>query len=125
MLTGGLKKAACFIVQKFEAFLSVRWSLFYRELRSKDTVMQLFNEIQQFRTGAGADKRATGLATGFCQLRMSAAQAPSKYAKTGVRFGSTGSSHGIPPNLEGIMTQNVTIRNEINNRGEGNGLIPA
>ena len=87
--------------------------------------MQLFNKVQQFRPRAGAYKRAAGIATGFRKLRMSAAQAPSKYAKTGVRFGSTGSSHGIPPNLEGIMTQNVTIRNEIYNRGEGNGLIPA
>jgi hypothetical protein len=33
-----------------------RWSLFHRELGAKNAVMQLFNEIQQFRTGAGADK---------------------------------------------------------------------
>jgi hypothetical protein len=56
---------------------------------------------------------------------MFAAQAPSKYAKTGVLFGSTGSSHGIPPNLERIMTQDFTIRNEIYNGGEGKGLISA
>ena len=49
---------------------------------------------------------------------MPAAQAPSKYAETRVWFGSTGSSHGIPPNLGGIMTQNATIKKGIYGRGE-------
>jgi hypothetical protein len=83
--------------------------------------MQLLYEIQQFWACAGADKGATGPATGFRKLRMLAAQATSKHTKIWGRFGSTGSSHGIPPNLEGIMTQNVTIGNEIYDRG---GLLP-
>jgi hypothetical protein len=32
---------------------------------------------------------------------MLAAQTPSKHTKITARFGSTGSSHGIPPNLGG------------------------
>lgn len=43
---------------------------------------------------------------------MLAGEATSKHTEIMSRFGSTGSSHGIPPNLEGIMTQNVTIGNE-------------
>lgn len=66
--------------------------------------MQLFNEIQQFWARAGADKRTAGLTTGLSQLRMLTGEATSKHTKIMVRFGSTGSSHGIPPNLEGIMT---------------------
>jgi hypothetical protein len=33
-----------------------RWRFFPAQLGTKNAVMQLFNEIQQFRTGAGADK---------------------------------------------------------------------
>jgi hypothetical protein len=40
-----------------------------------------------------------------------AAEATSKYPIITGRFGSTGSVHGIPPNLEGIMTQIAEIRN--------------
>jgi hypothetical protein len=40
-----------------------------------------------------------------------ATEATSKYTIIARRFGSTGSVHGIPPNLVGIMTQKGTIRN--------------
>jgi hypothetical protein len=33
-----------------------RWRWLPRELGAKNAVMQLFNEIQQFRMGAGANK---------------------------------------------------------------------
>jgi hypothetical protein len=81
--------------------------------------MQFLYEIQQFWACAGTNKRAAGPATGFRKLRMFAAEASSKRTKITGRFGSTGSSHGIPPNLKGIMTQNVTIRNEICCPGDG------
>jgi hypothetical protein len=102
-----------------------RCRFFPGQLGTKNAIMQLFYQIQQFRACAGADKRTAGPATGFRKPRMSTAKASSKCSKITRRFGSTGSSHGIPPNLEGIMTQKVTIRNEINSRGEDDGRIPA
>jgi hypothetical protein len=79
-----------------------------------DAEVEIFDKIQQFRARTGTDKGTAGIARRFHEPRMPAAETTPKHAIVARRFGSTGSSHGIPPNLEGIMTQKTEI---------GNGLI--
>ena len=76
--------------------------------------MELLNEVQQFGTHAGSHKRTAVLASRFCQSGILAIEAPSKYPIIAGRFGSTGSFHGIPPKFGGMMTQNDTEGQDLN-----------
>ena len=71
-----------------------------RELALHDAEMELLNEVQQFGAHTGSHKRAAVLASRFCQPGVLAIEAPSEYPIIATHFGSTGSVHGIPPNLE-------------------------
>jgi hypothetical protein len=62
--------------------------------------MEFLNKIQQFRAQAGSHKGTAVLAGRFCQSGILAIKAPSKNPIIARGFGSTGSVHGIPLNLD-------------------------
>jgi hypothetical protein len=75
--------------------------------------MEFLNEVQQFRAHTGGHKRTAVLAGRFCQSGILAIEAPPKYPIIARLFGSTGSVHGIPPKLDGMMTQSGTEMTEL------------
>jgi hypothetical protein len=76
--------------------------------------MEFLNKVQQIRAHAGSHKGAAILAGRFCQSGVLAIEAPSKYPIIARSFGSTGSVHGIPPNLRAIMTEKNTEGQDLN-----------
>jgi hypothetical protein len=70
--------------------------------------MEFLNKIQQFGAHTSGHKGTAIPASRFCQPGILAIEASSKYPIITRHFGSTGSVHGIPPNLEGMMTQTNT-----------------
>src|SRR6478735_1305191 len=76
--------------------------------------MKFLNKVQQVRAHAGSHKGAAILAGRFCQSGVLAIEAPSKYAIIARSFGSTGSVHGIPPNLGAMMAQKNTEGQDLN-----------
>jgi hypothetical protein len=70
--------------------------------------MKFFNKVQQLRAHTGGHKGAAILTSGFHQPVVFTAQAASEYSIIRGLFQSAGGNfHGISPEAEGIMTQNV------------------